>query len=76
MLVRVREPLILFDGVCNLRNAWARFVIRRDPRSKEYFSFRRAVVAYRSGDNRRSPDRRKPFVQRYSDRGQSDLHAI
>ena len=31
MLVRVREPLILFDGVCNLCNAWVRFVIRRDP---------------------------------------------
>src|SRR5579863_3142997 len=31
MLVRVREPLILFDGVCNLCNAWVRFVIRRNP---------------------------------------------
>src|SRR5260370_22966966 len=27
----VRAPLILFDGVCNLCNAWVRFVIRRDP---------------------------------------------
>jgi predicted DCC family thiol-disulfide oxidoreductase YuxK len=32
MLVRVREPLILFDGVCNLCNGWVRFVVRRDPR--------------------------------------------
>jgi predicted DCC family thiol-disulfide oxidoreductase YuxK len=31
MLVRVREPLILFDGVCNLCNGWVRFVIQRDP---------------------------------------------
>src|SRR5579863_5046657 len=27
----VRPPLILFDGVCNLCNAWVRFVVRRDP---------------------------------------------
>jgi predicted DCC family thiol-disulfide oxidoreductase YuxK len=31
MVVTMREPLILFDGVCNLCNAWVRFVIRRDP---------------------------------------------
>jgi predicted DCC family thiol-disulfide oxidoreductase YuxK len=31
MLVRVPEPLILFDGVCNLCNAWVAFVIRHDP---------------------------------------------
>ena len=30
MLVAVREPLILFDGVCNLCNGWVRFVIRHD----------------------------------------------
>ena len=24
-------PAVLFDGVCNLCNAWVRFVIRRDP---------------------------------------------
>lgn len=24
-------PLILFDGVCNLCNAWVRFVLRHDP---------------------------------------------
>jgi len=24
-------PVILFDGVCNLCNAWVRWVIRRDP---------------------------------------------
>ena len=28
---RVRAPLILFDGVCNLCNAWVRFVVQRDP---------------------------------------------
>jgi predicted DCC family thiol-disulfide oxidoreductase YuxK len=31
MVGPVRAPLILFDGVCNLCNAWVRFVIRRDP---------------------------------------------
>jgi predicted DCC family thiol-disulfide oxidoreductase YuxK len=31
MVVPVGEPLILFDGVCNLCNAWVRFVVRRDP---------------------------------------------
>ena len=31
MVVAVRAPLILFDGVCNLCNAWVRFVIRCDP---------------------------------------------
>jgi len=31
MVAALREPLILFDGVCNLCNVWVRFVIRRDP---------------------------------------------
>jgi predicted DCC family thiol-disulfide oxidoreductase YuxK len=31
MVVPLQEPLILFDGVCNLCNGWVRFVIRRDP---------------------------------------------
>ena len=31
MVVPVRAPLILFDGVCNLCNAWVRFLVRRDP---------------------------------------------
>jgi predicted DCC family thiol-disulfide oxidoreductase YuxK len=26
-----QSPLILFDGVCNLCNAWVRFVVRHDP---------------------------------------------
>jgi predicted DCC family thiol-disulfide oxidoreductase YuxK len=30
-LIPMREALILFDGVCNLCNAWVRFVIQRDP---------------------------------------------
>ena len=28
MVLLVRAPLILFDGVCNLCNAWVRFVVR------------------------------------------------
>ncbi len=31
MIARTQAPLILFDGVCNLCNAWVRFVVRRDP---------------------------------------------
>ena len=38
MVVRVRAPLILFDGVCNLCNAWVRFVIRRDPTGVFHFA--------------------------------------
>jgi predicted DCC family thiol-disulfide oxidoreductase YuxK len=30
MIAGTQAPLILFDGVCNLCNAWMRFVIRRD----------------------------------------------
>jgi predicted DCC family thiol-disulfide oxidoreductase YuxK len=26
-----RAPLVLIDGVCNLCNAWVRFIVRRDP---------------------------------------------
>ena len=38
MVVRVRAPLILFDGVCNLCNAWVRFVVRRDPAGIFHFA--------------------------------------
>jgi predicted DCC family thiol-disulfide oxidoreductase YuxK len=31
MRISMREPLILFDGVCNLCNAWVRFLVRHDP---------------------------------------------
>jgi predicted DCC family thiol-disulfide oxidoreductase YuxK len=31
MIAGTQAPLILFDGVCNLCNAWVRFVVRRDP---------------------------------------------
>ncbi len=31
MALPVAEPVILFDGVCNLCNAWVRFVVRHDP---------------------------------------------
>jgi predicted DCC family thiol-disulfide oxidoreductase YuxK len=30
MALPVAEPVILFDGVCNLCNAWVRFVVRHD----------------------------------------------
>ena len=49
MVGPVRAPLILFDGVCNLCNAWVRFVIRRDPTGVFRFtaqqsSFGQAVI--------------------------------
>ena len=44
MVVRVRAPLILFDGVCNLCNAWVRFVIRRDPTGVFRFAAQQSTV--------------------------------
>ena len=44
MVVRVRAPLILFDGVCNLCNAWVRFVIRRDPTGVFRFAAQQSPV--------------------------------
>ncbi|WP_460977378.1 thiol-disulfide oxidoreductase DCC family protein [Spirosoma knui] len=37
MLTQPTQPLLLFDGVCNLCNAAVTFVIERDP--KAYFRF-------------------------------------
>jgi len=34
----VAESVILFDGVCNLCNAWVQFVIRRDPEARFAFA--------------------------------------
>ena len=44
MVVQVRAPLILFDGVCNLCNAWVRFVIRRDPTGVFRFAAQQSAV--------------------------------
>ena len=44
MAVPVRAPLILFDGVCNLCNAWVRFVIRRDPTGVFRFAAQQSPV--------------------------------
>jgi predicted DCC family thiol-disulfide oxidoreductase YuxK len=30
MVPSLPAPVVLFDGVCNLCNAWVRFVVRRD----------------------------------------------
>ena len=32
------KSVILFDGVCNLCNAWVRFVIKRDPHARFAFA--------------------------------------
>jgi predicted DCC family thiol-disulfide oxidoreductase YuxK len=44
MVVPARAPLILFDGVCNLCNAWVRFVIRRDPAGVFRFAAQQSPV--------------------------------
>jgi predicted DCC family thiol-disulfide oxidoreductase YuxK len=44
MVGPVRAPLILFDGVCNLCNAWVRFVIRRDPAGVFRFAAQQSPV--------------------------------
>jgi predicted DCC family thiol-disulfide oxidoreductase YuxK len=44
MVGPVRAPLILFDGVCNLCNAWVRFVIRRDPTGVFRFAAQQSPV--------------------------------
>ncbi len=31
MVPTLSPPVVLFDGVCNLCNAWVRFVVRHDP---------------------------------------------
>lgn len=37
-MIRRLESVILFDGVCNLCNAWVQFVIERDPRARFAFA--------------------------------------
>jgi predicted DCC family thiol-disulfide oxidoreductase YuxK len=44
IVIAVQSPLILFDGVCNLCNAWARFVIRRDPTGVFRFAAQQSLV--------------------------------
>ncbi len=44
MVVPVGAPIILFDGVCNLCNAWVRFVIRRDPTGVFRFAAQQSPV--------------------------------
>ena len=41
---RGASPLILYDGVCNLCNAWVRFVIRRDPTGVFRFAAQQSPV--------------------------------
>jgi predicted DCC family thiol-disulfide oxidoreductase YuxK len=40
-----KQPLILFDGVCNLCNASVQFIIRHDPHRKFKFASLRSPVA-------------------------------
>jgi predicted DCC family thiol-disulfide oxidoreductase YuxK len=44
MTAATRTPLFLFDGVCNLCNAWVRFVIQRDPNSIFRFAAQQSPI--------------------------------
>ncbi len=35
---KMKQPLVLFDGICNLCTASVRFIIERDPRAKFTFA--------------------------------------
>jgi predicted DCC family thiol-disulfide oxidoreductase YuxK len=39
-----RAPLVLIDGVCNLCNAWVRFIVRRDPTGIFRFSAQQSAT--------------------------------
>ncbi len=39
-----QSPLILFDGVCNLCNAWVRFVVRHDPNGVFRFAAQQSPI--------------------------------
>jgi predicted DCC family thiol-disulfide oxidoreductase YuxK len=41
---RAQSRLILFDGVCNLCNAWVRFVVRHDPAGVFRFAAQQSPV--------------------------------
>src|SRR5262245_55742798 len=49
------HPVIMFDGVCNLCNAFVRFVIRRDPRARYRFASLQSSAAAALLDGRRPP---------------------
>ena len=47
-------PLVLIDGVCNLCNAWVRFIVRRDPAGIFHFAAQqsatgRAIIEHHMG---------------------------
>lgn len=39
------KPLLIFDGVCNLCNAWVDFVIRHDPQARIKFAASSSNIA-------------------------------
>ena len=44
MIATTQAPLILFDGVCNLCNAWVRFLVRRDPAGTFRFAAQQSPI--------------------------------
>jgi hypothetical protein len=53
IVAMVRVPLILFDGVYNLRTSWVRFVVRRDPASSFRFAAQQSPISGRQVEIRR-----------------------
>jgi predicted DCC family thiol-disulfide oxidoreductase YuxK len=45
MVTALPPPVILFDGVCNLCNAWVRFVFRHDPSGVFRFAAQQSPVS-------------------------------
>jgi predicted DCC family thiol-disulfide oxidoreductase YuxK len=44
MVPELRAPVVLFDGVCNLCNAWVRFVFRHDPTGIFRFAAQQSAI--------------------------------
>ena len=60
MLPPLSAPVILFDGVCNLCNAWVRFVFRHDPARR--LPICHAAVTCGPDDDQRARYRLSPTV--------------
>ncbi|XOV91405.1 MAG: thiol-disulfide oxidoreductase DCC family protein [Bacteroidota bacterium] len=52
--INIQEPVILFDGVCNLCNASVNFIIKRDPGAKFRFASLQSELGARLTDSESS----------------------
>ena len=49
-------PLLLFDGACNLCNAWVQWVIRRDPKARFQFASLQSDAGQRALETAARPE--------------------